>query len=86
MPPVDERRAALELAFAAVSEARVSVVIGASDAGKTTLIAALASELASRGEPVGVVDSDVGQSEIGPPATVGLGRSPRGSSGRPTPS
>jgi polynucleotide 5'-hydroxyl-kinase GRC3/NOL9 len=70
MPPTGDWRAAL----AAVLEARVTVVIGASDAGKTTLVAALASELASRGAPVGVVDSDVGQSEIGPPTTVGLGR------------
>lgn len=53
--------------------ARVTVVIGASDAGKTTLVATLANELASRGARVGVVDSDVGQSEIGPPTTVGLG-------------
>lgn len=53
--------------------ARVTVVIGASDAGKSTLVAALASELAARGARVGVVDSDVGQSEIGPPTTVGLG-------------
>lgn len=61
--------AALDL----VLDARVTVVIGASDAGKTTLVAALAGELASRGARVGVVDSDVGQSEIGPPTTVGLG-------------
>ena len=54
--------------------ARVTVVIGASDAGKTTLVAMLASELASRGARVAVVDGDVGQSEIGPPTTVGLGR------------
>ena len=70
MPPSEDWRAAL----AAVLAARVTLVIGASDAGKTTLVAALASELASRGARVGVVDSDVGQSEIGPPTTVGLGR------------
>lgn len=74
MPPPGDWRAALAAALAAVLEARVTVVIGASDAGKTTLVAALASELAARGERVGVVDSDVGQSEIGPPTTVGLGR------------
>jgi polynucleotide 5'-hydroxyl-kinase GRC3/NOL9 len=34
----------------------------------------LAGELARRGLSVAVVDADVGQSEIGPPATVGLGR------------
>ena len=74
MPPPSDWWAAPDAALAAVLEAHVTVVIGASDAGKTTLVAALASELASRGAPVGVVDSDVGQSEIGPPTTVGLGR------------
>jgi polynucleotide 5'-kinase involved in rRNA processing len=73
MPPSSDWRAALDAALAAVLEARVTIVIGASDAGKTTLVAALASALSSRA-PVGVVDADVGQSEIGPPTTVGLGR------------
>jgi polynucleotide 5'-hydroxyl-kinase GRC3/NOL9 len=70
MPSSDEWRTALGEARAA----RVTVVIGPSDAGKTTLVAALAGELASGGASVGVVDSDIGQSEIGPPTTVGLGR------------
>jgi polynucleotide 5'-hydroxyl-kinase GRC3/NOL9 len=70
MPPSDDGRAVLDR----IGEAGVVMVIGTSDAGKTTLVAALASELASRGAHVGVVDSDVGQSEIGPPTTVGLGR------------
>src|ERR1700694_1153573 len=78
MPPSGDGHAALagglDVALAAVLDARVTVVIGASDAGKTTLVAALGSELAARGQRVGVVDSDVGQSEIGPPTTVGLGR------------
>jgi polynucleotide 5'-hydroxyl-kinase GRC3/NOL9 len=69
-PPSDDWRTALDETLGA----RVIVVIGASDAGKTTLVATLAGELASRGARVGVVDSDVGQSEIGPPTTVGLGR------------
>jgi polynucleotide 5'-kinase involved in rRNA processing len=70
MPPSDDWRTALEQTLGA----RVIMVIGATDTGKTTLVAALAGELASRGARVGVVDSDVGQSEIGPPTTVGLGR------------
>jgi polynucleotide 5'-kinase involved in rRNA processing len=82
MPPSEDRRAALDAALAAVHDAalaavlqaRVTLLVGASDAGKTTLVAALASELASRGARVGVVDGDVGQSEIGPPTTVGLGK------------
>src|SRR5436190_22922974 len=70
MPPSGDWRAVLD----EVADARVTVVIGASDAGKTTLVAQLAGELAARGGPVAVVDADVGQSEIGPPTTVGLGR------------
>jgi polynucleotide 5'-hydroxyl-kinase GRC3/NOL9 len=70
MPPSGDWRAALDR----IGDAGVAMVIGGIDAGKTTLVAALASELAARGASVGVVDSDVGQSEIGPPTTVGLGR------------
>ena len=70
MPPSGDWRAVLD----EVGDARVIVIIGASDAGKTTLVTTLAGELASRGAAVAVVDADVGQSEIGPPTTVGLGR------------
>lgn len=58
----------------AVEAAAVTLVIGESDTGKTTLVTALANALWERGRRVGVVDADVGQSEIGPPATIGLGR------------
>jgi len=50
------------------------MVIGESDVGKTTLVTALAKELARRKRSVAVVDADLGQSEIGPPTTIGLGR------------
>lgn len=70
MPPAEVWRAALEQ----LEDARVVLVIGPSDAGKTTLVAALARALTGRGARVGIVDADVGQSEIGPPTTVGLGR------------
>jgi polynucleotide 5'-hydroxyl-kinase GRC3/NOL9 len=56
-----------------VGAARVVMVVGAVDAGKTTFTAWLANQWLARGERVGIVDADVGQSEIGPPATVGLG-------------
>ncbi len=46
------------------------LILGAADTGKTTLAAALAKRLAER-SPVGIVDADIGQSHIGPPATVG---------------
>jgi polynucleotide 5'-hydroxyl-kinase GRC3/NOL9 len=49
------------------------MVVGAADAGKTTFTAWLANQWLARGARVGIVDADVGQSEIGPPATVGLG-------------
>jgi len=48
----------------------ICLILGASDTGKTTLAAALAKCAASRG-PVGIIDADIGQSHIGPPATVG---------------
>jgi polynucleotide 5'-hydroxyl-kinase GRC3/NOL9 len=60
-------------ALEAVARVRVTVVVGAGDTGKTTLVTRLASGLAARGTRVAVVDADVGQSEIGPPTTVGLG-------------
>lgn len=46
------------------------LILGGVDTGKTTLAAALAGRLAATG-PVAVIDADVGQSHIGPPATVG---------------
>ena len=48
----------------------ICLFLGASDTGKTTLAAALVKRLASE-QPVGIVDADIGQSHIGPPATVG---------------
>ena len=67
MPGPDD--AALE----AAARVRVTVIVGAGDTGKSTLAAQLASALTARGARVAVVDADVGQSEIGPPTTVGLG-------------
>ena len=60
-------------ALDAAARVRVTVVVGAGDTGKTTLVTRLASALAASGARVAVVDADVGQSEIGPPTTVGLG-------------
>jgi len=61
-------------ALAAVAAARVTLVLGAPDVGKTTLVTSLAGVLAAAGHAVAVVDADLGQSDIGPPTTVGLGR------------
>src|SRR5216117_3777967 len=79
--PLDPRRSGqpggavtpLDRALEAAARARVTLILGTSDTGKTSLTARLAGALAARGERVAVVDADVGQSEIGPPTTVGLG-------------
>lgn len=48
-------------------------LLGATDTGKTTLAAFLAGMAVRAGLKVAVVDADVGQSEIGPPGSVGVG-------------
>ena len=53
-----------------IMQTGVCLVLGAADTGKTTLTAALCKQLA-QSRPVGIVDADIGQSHIGPPATVG---------------
>lgn len=50
----------------------VLLLLGAVDSGKSTLAAALARTAREGGRRVAVVDADVGQSSIGPPACVGL--------------
>jgi polynucleotide 5'-hydroxyl-kinase GRC3/NOL9 len=51
---------------------RVILLLGRSDAGKSSYARFLAGELAEAGERVGVVDADIGQKSIGPPTTVTL--------------
>jgi len=46
------------------------MIVGPTDSGKTTLARWLGERLAAVA-PTGMVDADVGQSQIGPPATVG---------------
>lgn len=47
-------------------------VVGGVDSGKTTFAARLARAGLEAGHVVAIVDADLGQSTIGPPATVGL--------------
>ena len=47
------------------------LVLGGTDHGKTTWVRSAAQILAAEGRTVAVVDCDLGQSEIGPPGTVG---------------
>jgi polynucleotide 5'-hydroxyl-kinase GRC3/NOL9 len=63
-----------EAAVARALEASAILVIGETDTGKTSFTTFLARSLLERGLSVAVVDADLGQSDIGPPTTVGLGR------------
>ena len=55
------------------TRSRLTLLVGGVDTGKTSLATFLANGLLARGFHVGVVDADLGQSEIGPPTTIGLG-------------
>lgn len=50
------------------------LLLGQTDSGKSTFAAVLANEARAAGRTTYIVDADVGQSSIGPPACVGLGR------------
>ena len=53
-------------------EKGLAILLGATDTGKSTLAKFLISHLCRRGLKVGLVDADIGQSFLGPPATIGL--------------
>src|SRR2546426_10020532 len=63
-----------ERALERAARSRATLLMGDVDTGKTSLATFLANELYRTGFRVGVVDADLGQSEIGPPTTIGLGR------------
>ncbi len=62
-----------ETVAAVLSAPGIVMFLGAVDVGKTTAATALAIAAVRAGRPPGVVDADIGQSDIGPPTTVGLG-------------
>lgn len=75
MNGLDVPEAWRESAAAILQErSRVILVLGATDAGKSSYCRFLARELVAAGERVAVVDSDIGQKNIGPPAAVTLAR------------
>lgn len=49
------------------------LVLGAAGIGKSTFCRLLAGELTAAGPRVAVVDTDIGQKDVGPPATITLG-------------
>ncbi len=53
-------------------EGGLTLLLGASDSGKTTLARWLLGSLMAAGRRVAFLDGDIGQSTVGPPATVGL--------------
>jgi polynucleotide 5'-hydroxyl-kinase GRC3/NOL9 len=53
-------------------EKGIVILLGATDAGKTTLAKFLIAQLSSRRIKVAFVDADIGQSYIGPPTTIGV--------------
>lgn len=57
---------------AVVAAPGLVLLLGATDTGKSTLALQAANLALSRALRVAVIDTDVGQSEIGPPGTVGL--------------
>lgn len=52
---------------------RVILVLGGTDTGKSSYCRFLATELLAAGHRVAIVDADLGQKDVGPPATVALG-------------
>ena len=55
-----------------VKPQQVVLVIGATDVGKTTFCRFLVDSATDRGLKTAFVDTDVGQSQIGPPTTIGM--------------
>lgn len=53
-----------------------ALVLGGPDTGKSTLSRYLVSRAYAAGRPVGLLDLDLGQSHLGPPAALGLGLFP----------
>ena len=60
------------LARKVVQSQQIALVIGATDVGKSTFCRFLIERAVTSGLRVGFVDADVGQSQIGPPTTIGL--------------
>jgi polynucleotide 5'-hydroxyl-kinase GRC3/NOL9 len=60
------------LAAIAASPEGVTLLLGGTDVGKTTFARLLVNRMTEAGRRVALLDADLGQSEIGPPACAGL--------------
>ena len=61
-----------KLAHRIVKPQQIVLVIGATDAGKSTFCRFLVDSALAQGLKTAFVDADVGQSQIGPPTTIGM--------------
>jgi polynucleotide 5'-hydroxyl-kinase GRC3/NOL9 len=50
----------------------ISIILGATDSGKSTLAFYIIRELLSRKIPSALIDADIGQSSLGVPGTIGM--------------
>ena len=50
------------------------MVIGGVDSGKTSFCTYLANEALKKNWKIGIIDADLGQSDVGPPSTIGFNR------------
>jgi len=62
----------LEIANKILRDGRAVLVLGATDAGKSICTLLFANFWAKHGRKVGIVDVDIGQSDLGPPTTMGM--------------
>lgn len=60
----------IEASQIAQQSSTLTVIIGNVDSGKSTISTFLANQLSKQGLSVAVIDADIGQADIGPPATV----------------
>jgi polynucleotide 5'-hydroxyl-kinase GRC3/NOL9 len=56
-----------------VDSGGTALLVGGVDTGKTTFVLLTANAVAGAGKTAAIIDSDLGQSEVGPPGSVGLG-------------
>ncbi len=61
-----------DVAQAIANDPGVVMLLGAPDRGKTSWCLRLANELVRMGRRVALVDADIGQSDLGPPATMAM--------------
>lgn len=59
-------------AIGALPTGSLVLLLGAADTGKTTFARDAVNSALSAGAPIALIDADIGQSEIGPPGTIGV--------------